>query len=194
MKDTRTNRSVVFRQAYWGRIEELVALLDEAGQEQAVTAARAARLGRKTVRRFQDVARAVRPGPLTIDGADEVAKRYALWETRRMFDWGFYPQGVQPATRSVDEALSSGIYELDVTLRREVETLLRTSTGEVSTRAASLRVAVEATAGRLAADLRIAATMGDQLPDWARINDDFDIVCNELDALLRLVGSQSAGT
>jgi hypothetical protein len=89
MRDSDSNRSAVFRQAYWARVEEPVDLADTDARDRVIAAARAARLGRRALRRFGEAASA--PGPLSIDMTDEIAKRYGPWETRRIFDSGRYP-------------------------------------------------------------------------------------------------------
>jgi len=115
-------RDVAFRQAYWQRVEEMVGLLGSADQNRAVQAAKAANLGRRAVNRFKGAAKES-VGPLSLEWADHVAKRYALWTVRQQFDWGRYPPDIPEGARRIDAELTSGIYDLDVRLRREVENL-----------------------------------------------------------------------
>lgn len=188
MRDSKTNRSVVWKQAYWARVLELYDLMDREAQHQALESAHSNRLPRKTLRRFDELADSSAPVPLTLDAANEVAGRYALWETRRTFDWGSYPSMVRPETRRLDEALVGGIYSLDVTLRRSVEALLRrpeTSSSE----ATALRAAIESRAGRVSAAVALTNESDQHHPDWADLSDYFDRIRNELDHLLTLVGA-----
>jgi hypothetical protein len=186
VRDTETNRGLVFKQAYWARVEELVDLMDSQGRQRAVESARSNRLGRKTLKRFNEAAGASLPGPLTLDAADGIAKRYAMWEVRRVFDRGSYPPEVRPDTRRLDEALYSGIYELDVTLRRQVEALLRSPSRHGAT---GLRSEVEASAGRLAAAIDVATAADQYHPNWREISERYDDICNDMDALLALAGA-----
>jgi hypothetical protein len=122
--------------------------------------------------------------------ADEIARRYGLWETRRVFDRGRYPAHVRAETRRLDEALYLGVYELDVALRREVEALLRLPQSD-NTKATALRAEVEASAGRLAAAIDLAAVADQHHPHWAEIVEPFDLIRNEVDSLLVMAGSAS---
>jgi hypothetical protein len=192
MRDSNSNRSVVFRQAYWARVEELVDLTDHSSRQRAVAAAQAAKLGRRRLRRFSDAARTAPDGPFSIEAVDRVAKRYGLWETRRVFDRGNYPTHVRPETRRLDEALYGGIYELDVTLRRKVEAVLRSPLRD-GRDVEALGSAVEATAGRLAAAVDLSAVADQHHPNWSEIHECFNAVCDELDNLLDLAGAAPAG-
>lgn len=126
---------------------------------------------------------------LSLEEIDRIAKRYAMWEVRRKFDWGQYSPDISEATRTIDTGLYRGMYELDVTLRRQVEELLR-SRGEDKERADHVRTLVAAKAGALAADLDLRHLVSDQYhKEWDVIAEYFDLVCDDLDALLSLAGS-----
>jgi hypothetical protein len=185
---SKANRSLVIKRAYRARVEELVGLMDSQARQRTVDSAHKNRLGRKTLKRFNEAVGASPPGPLTLGAADEIAKRYAMWEVRRVFDSGRYPPQVRAQARRVDEALYSGMYELDVTLRRQLEALLRSPAPD-SGRAAALRWEVEASAGRLAAAHAVADTADQYHPNWREISERYDDICNDMDALLALAGA-----
>jgi hypothetical protein len=96
---------------------------------------------------------------------------------------------VRPETRRLDEALSAGIYELDVTLRRQAEMLLRPSSSDRSLEASGLRSTIEASSGRLAATLDLAGTAQQHHVEWTDLSESFDVICNDLDYLLALAGA-----
>lgn len=80
--ENKLSRSPLFREAYWKRIGELSEFLDEASQARALAGARNANVNKNTIAAIE-AGRARRAGSLTLDAADEVAKRFGLDETRR---------------------------------------------------------------------------------------------------------------
>lgn len=187
MELDRKRRSLTFRIAYWARIQELVRLMTKDDQGRASSAAQDAGIDRRAMRAIRQATESGH-GNLTLEAADAIAKRYALWTTKRKFDWGTYPPSVAADTRVIDGQLTSGIWRLDVELRREVESLLTDENRDV-TEAAELRNRIEAAAGELAASLALAATWHQQHEAWDGIAGYFDEVCNDLDAALSLAGA-----
>lgn len=192
MFDEKSRRGAAFRQAYWQRAEELVGLLGTADQEQVINVAKENNLGRKTVNRFKRAAQDS-VGLLSLEEADKIAKRYALWTVRRVFDWGDYPPSLPEGARRIDEELCGGIYDLDVRLRREIEKLVLADRQD-SDRASQLRSKVEGRAGALAAALEMRHGVRPQHEEWERIAEEYDKICNELDRILTLAGSPPDST
>src|SRR4051794_36165019 len=106
-----------------------------------------------------------------MEEADKLAKRYALWTVRRKFAWGRYPADDAASTRRIDQDIVSGIYELDVVLRLEVEDVIGSGRQD-SSRAGHLRSLIEACAGRMAAALGVRATAEQRHEEWERIATD----------------------
>lgn len=175
-------RGEAFSRFYWYRVESLVPLMDRASQRSVYKAATSS-LGNRDARRFE--AALVGPtGPISTAEADRICKRYALLEVRRRFDWPEVFIGLPAKVREILEGVSLGVYELDVTLRRQVEALLREGKRDAE-KAGELRVAVEGRAGEIAALMDVGRAM-------EVVDDDvfdFDEVCNSLDRLLNAAGS-----
>lgn len=79
------SRSPVFRQSYWGRIEELVGSADEATQVAMVKAARNANVGKAAEERMASAILRGHGDQLTsLDEVDLLAKSFALDETKQL--------------------------------------------------------------------------------------------------------------
>lgn len=187
----QSRRSIVFKVAYWERVTELAPLLSPEGQVRVVEGAQAAGVDRRISKALR-LAVAAAHGDLSLETVDAMAKRYALWATRRRFDWDNYPATVEQQTRNINKALLTALWALDVDLRRDIERLVMSGHDD---RAAAIRLReqVEALAGKLAADLALAAEWRQHHPVWDEIAQDFDPICNDLDDWLGRAGSPSPG-
>lgn len=183
----RTRREVMFKQAVWQRAEELVGLLDSADQERLIENAKRTKLKRKTIKRFRQAADESQ-GPLSLETLSKVTNRYAMWTVRRAFDWGHYPPGVDEQTRHIDAELTGGIYEIDVNLRRQVETLLL-SGAQDNERAEFLRSHIEGQAEAITAALEARHAASKKREEWEKIAEYYGTVYSELDELLTLAGA-----
>lgn len=171
--------------AYWQRTEELVSLLEETGQDQAIRAAKSARLERKTIRRFKQSA-SERSGPLSIELVDKTAKRYALWTVRAKYDWGPLLPGSSESACRIHKDLIEGIYDIDVTHRRRVEAILLSANKRATSTASDLRPRIESRAGEVAAALDLRHSLDTGHTAWDEIAEHYEAVWNELDQLLTL--------
>lgn len=77
------SRSSTFRQFYWQRVEELLPHMDEAARATVVRQARTAGLDKTVVGRMERAAKTA-PGDVSLRSADQVAKGFALDETRHL--------------------------------------------------------------------------------------------------------------
>ncbi|MFN2557614.1 MAG: hypothetical protein ABR592_12260 [Nitriliruptorales bacterium] len=179
-------RGTEFKKAYWSRAEELVPLLKGSDQEQVIKTAMNS-LGRRGGKPFKKAA-ATGSGPLSLAQADRVALRYGLWTVRKKYDWGHYPRGTEELTRRLDEQITSGIWDLDVKLRRNLEAPLKSGRQDIP-RAQHLRALIEARAGETAASLHVAHQARERHTDWEKLAEYFDEICNELDFLLTVAGA-----
>lgn len=75
------SRSPVFRQAYWGRVTESMHLMDDAGRQAAIAAAKEAKLSRAVIDRMESLS-TTKVGTLGLDDVDALAKGHALETTR----------------------------------------------------------------------------------------------------------------
>lgn len=109
-------RSADFQAAYWDRIVELAQLMSDRDRRQATALAKR-RIAKK-------IKRAKRGSDhLTLEEIDAIAKRFALWTVRRKFDWPnrMFRRQATAVQRNLHDALTSGIWKLDIGLRREIE-------------------------------------------------------------------------
>lgn len=78
----KLSRSPVFKQNYWGAIEDVIPKLTAEAQRAVIAQARDAGMGREFL---ADLAtRTARTGELTVEHADHLAKSFALDETRKL--------------------------------------------------------------------------------------------------------------
>jgi len=178
----------MFRMSHWARAEELVPLLTKQDQTRIYTNAVKTNLDRKTLKRFRAGIDSG-SGLLRLEDLVVICYRYSEWATRRRFDWGkTYPAYIEPATKAIDNELTTGIWTLDVDLRREVEALLKSGRQDAP-RAMHLRNLIEGTAGSLAAALRHASTWHQSHAGWEPIAECYNDVCNDLDYWLTWAGA-----
>jgi len=182
-------RIVEFGAAYWQRAEEMAALVQGSDQPQLLAAVRSNR-GRRAVKRFVSRMPAG-GGPLSVDDVDTVCKRFALWTVRLKLDWGRHEAPRLDGANMLGHALTSGIYDLDVHLRRQVEHLLLQRRQDPPA-AHHLRALVEARAGETAAAIDVSHVSDMTCDHWDEVRESFDAICNDLDGLLTLAGSPSA--
>lgn len=172
-------RSAEFRLSYARRTVELVPFLSRPDREHVISWATGShrRKARKAAQCFA--------WRLTMIEADDIAKRYAFLAVRRKFDWPVAARDLSAEAR-VALDMSRGIWMLDVELRQQVEQVLITGEGDPMI----LRRSVEATAGRLAANLEFHVGRYEDERAW--VQRHYDMVCGHLDDLLIVAGAPGA--
>jgi hypothetical protein len=126
-------------------------------------------------------------GVESLDHADVIAKRYALWSVRRDFDWGSYLAGIPDDARLVNSAMTAGIFELDVRLRKDVEYLLLN--GGAPDEAVDLREQVNEQVQALAHAIERSRHIRVPHPEWPMIVETFGETCEDLGRMLTLAGA-----
>jgi len=174
-------RSATFRWSYWDRMLEMAPLLNADGQRLILQQAAARTLPRRHRKLAQK--RCGRPGPLTPEHADSVAKRFALWQVRRQFDWAS-----DPVSRFRADVVTK-LWHLDVELRRAVEGALMAECNTAD--AARLRAAVESTAGSLAVALDLAGMERSVDYEIELAREHFTEMCNQHHELLALLDASA---
>lgn len=177
-------RDVVFRMAYWERVEDLVGLLDQVGQQRALEAAKSAKLGRKTLQRFKKAMGSPSANIMSLESADTIAKRYALWTVRAKFDWCDQPPEWNETTQRIHENLTLGIYELDVDIRRAIETELHGG-AQTPNKHPQLRRRVEQCTEEMEAAITAANSNTQRHTAWDEIIEYFQPVRHEVDQMLK---------
>lgn len=172
------DKSEFFENAYWTRVLELAVFLDRDGIHQA--AANSSRRHRRALKRIEPL------GRWSLDYVDAVAKRFALWSTRRNWHWdgtGF----------SEPEAPGGLMWHLDVELRRRLELKLAADDQLDADQAAASRGEAEKTAAGLAEHLDFSPEADDDY-DLGLVAEHFRWVCEDIDDLLNQAGAPSDTT
>lgn len=180
-------RAALFKVAYWERCLEQLPLVRGEDRANAARAARAS-LGRRHRRMIANLLSGP-AGPLALTAVHATASRYALWTVRLRLDTDVAMPGIPADTVAFDDRVRAGFWDLDVTLRRQLEeratgpTLTTRGVGELSDLLAARATAV-------AIDIAHLDNYPPRHPDWKTADVMLSTIRSDLDVLLLASGGR----